>query len=221
MEIKYRYRKEDEVKFDPAGWTPRTKIGEMVKSKQIVTLEQIFEGGKPIKEVEIVDALLPNLENKIIEVASVQRMTKNNRKPKYRATVVVGDRNGHIGIGYAKDVEVKPSIDSAIKNAKKNIISVSFGCGSWECSCGTPHSLPLTVRGKCGTAEIVLKPAPRGVGIVAGEVAKQVLEVTGIKDVWSFSRGRTRDKYNIAIATFIALKQINRLKNIDKLKIVK
>ncbi len=220
MEIRYRYRKEDEVKFDPASWTPRTKIGELVKSKQITTLEQIFEGGKPIKEVEIVDALLPNLENKIIEVASVQRMTKNNRKPKYRATVVVGDRNGHIGIGYAKDVEVKPSIDSAIKNAKKNIISVGFGCGSWECSCGTRHSLPLTVRGKCGTAEIVLKPAPRGVGIVAGEVAKQVLEVTGIKDVWSFSRGRTRDKYNIAVATYIALKQVSKLKNIDKLKVV-
>lgn len=221
MEIRYRYRKEDEVKFNPESWTPRTKIGEMVKSKQIATLEQIFEGGKPIKEVEIVDALLPNIENKILEIASVQRMTQNGRRPKYRATVVVGDRNGHIGIGTAKDGEVKPSIDSAIKNAKKKIISVSLGCGSWECSCGTPHSLPLAVRGKCGTAEIWLRPAPRGVGIVAGEVAKQVLEVTGIKDVWSFSRGRTRDKYNIAVATYLALKKISQLKNFDKLKTVK
>ena len=58
-----------------------------------------------------------------------------------------------------------------------------------------------------------------GVGIVAGEVAKQVLEVTGIKDLWSFSRGRTRDKYNIAMATYLALKKISGLKNVDKLKV--
>ena len=221
MDFKKRYgkRDRDEVKFNPESWTPRTKIGELVKSKQIVNIEQIFEGGKPIKEVEIIDTLFPNLEMRVLEVASVQRMTKNNRKGKYRATVVVGDRNGHIGIGSGKDVEVKPAIDSAVKDAKKKMISVNFGCGSWECSCGTQHSLPLTVRGKCGSAEIILKPAPRGVGVVAGEVAKQVLEVTGVKDVWSFSRGRTRDIYNIALATYKGLKQVSRLKNIDKLKI--
>ncbi|MDE1761623.1 MAG: 30S ribosomal protein S5 [Candidatus Micrarchaeota archaeon] len=206
------------MKFNPENWTPRTKIGEMVKNKQIVSVEQIFESGKPIKEVEIVDTLLPNLEMKVLEVSSVQRMTKNNRKGKYRATVVVGDRNGHVGIGSGKDVEVKPAIDSALKDAKKKIISINFGCGSWECSCGTQHSLPLQVRGKCGSAEIKLMPAPRGVGVVAGEVAKQVLEVAGIKDVWSFSRGRTRDIYNIAIATYIALKQISKLKSIERLK---
>ncbi|MDE1855996.1 MAG: 30S ribosomal protein S5 [Candidatus Micrarchaeota archaeon] len=207
------------MKFNPESWTPKTKIGEMVKSKQIVSIEQIFEGGKPIKEVEIIDTLFPNLETKVLEVASVQRMTKNSRKPKYRATVVVGDRNGHVGVGTGKDVEVKPSIDSAIKDAKKNMISVAFGCGSWECSCGTQHSLPIKVRGKCGSAEILLKPAPRGVGVVAGEVAKEVLEAAGIKDVWSFSRGRTRDIYNIAIATYIAMKEISELKNIEKLKV--
>ncbi|MDE1825468.1 MAG: 30S ribosomal protein S5 [Candidatus Micrarchaeota archaeon] len=207
------------MKFNPESWTPRTKIGEMVKAGQIVGIEQIFEGGKPIKEVEIIDMLFPDLETKVLEVASVQRMTKNSRKPKYRATVVVGDGKGHVGLGSGKDVEVKPAIDSAIKDAKKNMISVSFGCGSWECSCGTQHSLPLKVKGKCGSAEIELKPAPRGVGVVAGEVAKQVLEVTGIQDVWSFSRGRTRDIYNIALATYIALKRVSKLKNIDKLKI--
>ncbi|MDE1845777.1 MAG: 30S ribosomal protein S5 [Candidatus Micrarchaeota archaeon] len=206
------------MKFNPESWTPRTKIGEMVKNKIIVNIEQIFEGGKPIKEVEIIDMLFPELETKVLEVASVQRMTKNNRKGKYRATVVVGDRHGHIGIGSGKDVEVKPAIDSAIKDAKKKMISVNFGCGSWECSCGTKHSLPLQVKGKCGSVEVKLIPAPRGVGVVAGEVAKQVLDVAGVTDVWSFSRGRTRDIYNVALATYIALREISRLKNIDKLK---
>ncbi|MDE1870231.1 MAG: 30S ribosomal protein S5 [Candidatus Micrarchaeota archaeon] len=207
------------MKFNPDSWTPRTKIGEMVKNKLIVNIEQIFEGGKPIKEVEIIDMLFPDLETKVLEVASVQRMTKNNRKGKYRATVVVGDRHGHIGIGSGKDVEVKPAIDSAIKDAKKKMISVNFGCGSWECSCGTQHSLPLQVVGKCGSVEVKLMPAPRGVGVVAGEVAKQVLDVAGVTDVWSFSRGRTRDIYNVSVATYIALKAISKLKNIDKLKL--
>ncbi|MGI0141217.1 MAG: 30S ribosomal protein S5 [Candidatus Micrarchaeales archaeon] len=218
--MRYDRREREVVKFNPESWTPRTKIGELVKSKQIVNIEQIFEGGKPIKEVEIIDTLFPDLETKVLEVASVQRMTKNSRKPKYRATVVVGDRHGHVGYGTGKDVEVRPAIDSAIKDAKKKMISVAFGCGSWECSCGTNHSFPLQVKGKCGSAEIILKPAPRGVGVVAGEVAKQVLEVAGVKDVWSFSRGRTRDIYNIGLATFIAMKKINKLKNIDNLKIV-
>ncbi|MGC8662540.1 MAG: 30S ribosomal protein S5 [Candidatus Micrarchaeia archaeon] len=210
---------ENEEKFNIEAWKPRTKIGEMVKAGQIRSIEQIFENGKLIKEVEIVDALLPNLESKILEVASVQRMTKNSRKQKYRVTAIVGDKNGHVGIGVGKDVEVKPAVSSAIKNAKKNIISVQFGCGSWECNCGMPHSLPITVNGRCGTAKIILKPAPKGVGIVAGSTAKAVLELTGIKDVWSFSTGRTRDKYNMALATYMALRSINEIKNNKKLHI--
>jgi len=73
---------EDEEKFNVEAWKPKTKIGELVKSGQIKSIEQIFESGKPIKEVEIVDALLPNLEERVLEVASVQRMTKNSRKQK-------------------------------------------------------------------------------------------------------------------------------------------
>jgi small subunit ribosomal protein S5 len=210
---------EDEEKFNVEAWKPKTKIGELVKSGQIKSIEQIFESGKPIKEVEIVDALLPNLEERVLEVASVQRMTKNSRKQKYRATVIIGDKNGHIGIGVGKDVEVKPAISSAVKDAKKKIISVPFGCGSWECNCGLPHSLPIIVKGRCGTAEIILKPAPRGVGIVAGETAKQVLELTGVKDLWSFSRGRTRDIYNMALATYRALKSLSEVKSPNKLSI--
>ena len=210
---------EEEEKFNVEAWKPKTKMGELVKSGQIKSIEQIFESGKPIKEVEIVDVLLPNLEERVLEVASVQRMTKNSRKQKYRATVIIGDKNGHIGTGVGKDVEVKPAISSAVKDAKKKIISVPFGCGSWECNCGLPHSLPITVKGRCGTAEIILKPAPRGVGIVAGETAKQVLELAGVKDIWSFSRGRTRDIYNMALATYRALKSLSEVKSSNKLSI--
>ncbi len=200
------------------AWTPKTKIGQMVKNKEITSIEQIFAMGKPIKEVEIIDSLVPNMVDKVIEIASVQRMTKNSRKQRYRVTAVVGDNNGHVGVGTAKDVEVKPAIASAIKDAKMNMISVKFGCGSWECACGTQHSLPMRVTGKCGSAAVILKPAPRGVGVVANKVVKNVLVLAGVKDAWSFSRGRTRDTYNVAIATYQALNQVNTIKNSGAVK---
>jgi len=204
--------------FNIEAWTPKTKLGEMVKSRQITTLEQIFSMGKIIKEVEIIDALFPNLEIRNIETASVQRMTKDARKQKYRVTTVVGDKNGHVGIGVGKATEVKPAMEEAAKDAKMHMINVQLGCGSWECNCGTTHSLPILLRAKIGTSEIILKPAPRGVGVVAGKNARVVLELAGIKDVWTFARGRTRDIYNIGLATYVALKSLSNIKNSEKLK---
>ena len=158
------------------------------------------------------------MEDKVLEIASVQRMTKNNRKQKFRVTVVVGDKNGHVGLGAAKDVEVRPAIDTGIRDAKRNMIAVKLGCGSWECGCGTAHSLPVMQKAKCGSAEIILKPAPKGVGIVASKTVKSVLELAGIKDVWTFSKGRTRDVYNMATATYAALQGLSELRNTEELK---
>lgn len=212
--FKRRYEnREPKAEFNIEAWQPRTKLGQMVKEKKIASIEQIFSLGKPIKEVEIVDALLPALESKVLETASVQRMTKDTRKQKYRTTVVIGDKAGHVGVGVGKTGEVKASIEDAIKDAKKKVIHISFGCGSWECSCRTAHSLPIALRAKCGTAQMILKPAPRGVGIVAGKTARTVLEFSGVKDVWVFSRGRTRDIFNTAMATYLALKSLSRMKN--------
>jgi len=214
----HQRREEEDTKSNLAEWKPKTNIGRMVQKGEITTIEQIFAFGKPIKEVEIIDTLLPTLEDKVIEIASVQRMTKNNRKQKFRVTVIMGDRNGHVGIGVGKDVEAKPAIQTAIRNAKQNIISIGLGCGSWECNCGTHHSLPMTSKAKCGSAEIILKPAPRGVGLAASATVRSVLELAGIKDMWTFAKGRTRDKYNMALATFNALKSLNNLKNVEAIK---
>lgn len=212
---------QDRDSVGSGSWNPRTKIGKQVKSGEVKSLEEIFARGKPVKEVEIVDALIPNMEDKVLEIISVQRMTKNNRKQKFRVTVVVGDRNGHVGVGSGKDVEVRPAIETAIKDAKKNVISVNLGCGSWECDCGTRHSLPLQTSAKCGSSQIILKPAPRGVAIVASETVKSVLELAGIKDIWTFSKGRTRDVYNTAVATHMALKKISELKNVEMISVAK
>lgn len=213
------YRRDEETQFNYEEWKPKTRIGQMVKNHEITSVEQIFSMGRQIKEVEIVDTLLPNLQDNVLEIASVQRMTKNNRKQKYRVTVIIGDRNGHVGLGFGKDVEVKPAIETAIKDAKRNIISVDLGCGSWECNCGTKHTLPLTVKARCGSADVIIKPAPRGVGVVASKNIKAVLELAGIKDVWTFARGRTRNRYNAALAAFNALKKLHALKNFEALNV--
>ena len=214
-----RRDREERPVFNIENWTPKTKLGEQVKSGKITSIEQIFASGKPIKEVQIIDALIPGIEDKIIETASVQRMTKDTRKQKYRTTVVIGDRNGHVGVGVGKAAEVKPSIEEAIKDAKMNIINVPLGCGSWECNCGTHHSLPIVLKAKVGTSYIILKPAPRGVGVVAGANAKVVLDLAGVKDVWTFARGRTRDIYNMALATYEALESLSKIKNSENLGI--
>ncbi|MCL5433754.1 MAG: 30S ribosomal protein S5 [Candidatus Marsarchaeota archaeon] len=217
-----RYSESEKEIFNIDTWEPKTLIGKKVKAHEITSIEQIFNMGKRIEEVEIIDALIPNLKDNVVEIISVQRMTKNNRKSKFRATVIVGDEHGHIGVGSSKDIEVKAAIDSAIRNAKLNIIPIVMGCGSWQCACGTDHSLPITTKGKCGSVEVILKPAPRGLGIVASEPVKKMLEFAGVRDLWSFSKGRTRTKYNVLFAVYNALLNSESMKdseNIMKLKI--
>jgi len=126
--------------------------------------------------------------------------------------VLVGDKNGHFGIGSGKSEEVKPAIESAVKDAKRNIVCVPLGCGSWECGCKTAHSIPIKVIGKQGSVEVTLKPAPRGLGIAANKIVKKVLTFAGVKDVWSFSRGHTETIFNNAMAVRAALQGLNTMR---------
>ncbi len=211
-----RDREHEKERFNIAAWEPKTQLGKDVKERKITTIEQVFHDGRTIQEPEIMDALIPDIKNEIIEIISVQRMTKNNRKAKYRATAVVGDRNGHVGVGAGKDIEVKAAIDSAIVDAKRKIMPVMMGCGSWQCACGTKHSLPFMTKGRCGSVEVIIKPGPRGLGVVASEPMRKALELAGVKDVWTFSRGRTRSKYNSVMALYRALGNITLMKNLKE-----
>jgi small subunit ribosomal protein S5 len=107
---------------------------------------------------------------------------------------------------------VGPAIRKAIANAKLNIIEVKQGCGSWECGCGTTHSIPFKVTGKSGSVRVTLVPAPKGIELVASDVIKKILRIAGIKDVWVSTSGETRTKVNSANATFEALKKISMVK---------
>jgi small subunit ribosomal protein S5 len=204
-----RSRRDDEPKPE---WIPKTDIGRLVKSGQVTSVEEIFAMGKKILEHGIVDHLCPDMVEETLEIKSTQRMTDNGRKMQFRAVVLVGDKKGHFGIGAGKSEEVKPAIESAIKDAKRNIISVPFGCGSWESGAGFKNSIPVSVQGRAGSVRVLLKPAPRGVGLAANEVVKKVLGAAGIKDIWSFSRGHTRTIYNTAMATANALEQLTTMR---------
>ncbi|MCX8163229.1 MAG: 30S ribosomal protein S5 [Candidatus Micrarchaeota archaeon] len=194
------------------NWEPKTEVGKLVKSGQLTSIEDIFTQGKKILEPEIVDFLLPNLEAETLEIRTTQRMTDCGRKTQYRAVVIVGDKNGHVGLGVGKSEEAKPAIESATKKAKINIISVPRGNGSWEDTYKSPHSIPIKTKGKEGSVEVVLKPAPRGIGIAANQIVRKVLYYAGVKNVWSFSRGRTRNILNVARATINALDNLNKIR---------
>jgi small subunit ribosomal protein S5 len=186
-------------------WVPRTRIGKMVKEGKITSIDEIFAMNVPILEPEIVDYLLPDLNHEIIDVGIVQKQTDAGELSRFRVVVIVGNENGYVGIGKGKAKQLRFAIEKAIINAKLNIVPVRRGCGSWECMCGTPHSVPFTVNGKSGSVRITLYPAPKGTGLVAGDVAKVVLRMAGIKDVWSKTLGETRTTYNFARATYNAL----------------
>jgi small subunit ribosomal protein S5 len=194
------------------GWIPLTGLGKMVASGQITSIDQVIESGKPIKEVEIVNTFLPDLVDEVLDISMVQRMTDSGRRVKFRAVVVVGNRNGYIGFGQGKDAQVGNAITKAIKDAKLSIIKVNRGCGSWECGCSLEHSIPVKVTGKAGSVRVTLKPAPQGIGLVTGDIAKKVLGLAGIRDVWGFSSGETRTTINFAKATFNALMQTNMVR---------
>lgn len=192
------------------SWEPKTQVGKLVKEGKITTIDEIFKRNLPILEPEIVDVLLPDLQVEIIDVTLVQKMTDAGRIARYRATVAIGNRNGYVGVGKSKAKQFRDSIDKAIRNAKLSITPIRRGCGSWECTCGEPHSVPYSVVGKSGSVAILLKPAPKGTGLVAGDVAKKVLTLAGIKDVWTKTFGETRTSYNFARATYMALRNTFR-----------
>jgi len=191
----------------PVEWEPKTKLGRYVKSGKITTMHDALHSGLALREPQIIDILLPELNDEVLDVNMVQRMTDSGRRVKFVITVVVGNQNGYVGIGQAKGKEVGSSIQKAIENAKLNMIEIRRGCGSWECGCKKPHTVPFAITGKSGSVMITLKPAPQGIGLATGDVAKKILHLAGIQDCWTYTEGQTRTTVNYAKAVFDSLKK--------------
>jgi len=187
-------------------WKPKTKLGRLVREGKITSMSEAIASGLPLREPEVVDILLQNVEDEVLSVNMVQRMTDSGRRIKFAITTVVGNGDGFVGLGHVKGKEVGQAIRKSIDDAKLHIIEIKRGCGSWQCGCAKPHTLPYAVTGKSGSVEITFKPAPRGVGLAVGNVAKHVLRLAGVKDAWSITDGKTRTTVNMARAAFEALK---------------
>ena len=200
------------MSFNIDEWEPKTKMGKLVKEGTITDIDEIFEKGLPIMELEIVDALVPDLEEEVMDVNLVQRMHKSGRKVNFRVIVAVGNKNGYVGLGQGKAREVGPAIRKAVDNAKYNLIKVRRGCGDWGCVCGKQHTVPFKVTGNTGSVDVTLIPAPAGVGLAVGNVGKTILGLAGIKDVWSSASGQTQTTVNFAFAVFDALKELSKVK---------
>ena len=188
-------------------WIPRTKLGRMILEGKISSIEELFMEGLKIREPEIVDTLLPDLQEEVINIGLVQKQTDAGEKSQFRAVVAVGNRDGYIGLGSGKASQVRSAIEKAAVDARLKITPVRRGCGCWECGCGKHHSLPFQVSGECGGVEIVLISGPRGLGIVASGTAKVILGLAGVKDCWTKSYGSTRTVPSFAFAVFDALKK--------------
>jgi len=216
-------RRPGEESFDITKWEPRTRLGRLVQSGAVTSMSEALATRLPLREAQVVDVLLPGMEDEVLDVNMVQRMTDSGRRVRFSITVTVGNKNGFVGLGQFEGKEVGPSIRKAIDVAKLHIIEVRRGCGSWECGCYTPHSLPIEILGRSGSTRVLLKPAPRGVGLATGNVAKHVLRLAGVKDVWGLTRGQSRTTVNYAKATYNALSNISKFRITDaqreKLKI--
>lgn len=203
-------------------WKPKTELGKKVKAKEITDIKQVIDSGKKIREVEIVDTLLPNLSSDYILIGQArgkfgggkrrimrqtQKKTREGNKPVFTTMAVVGNGDGYVGVGRGTAKETVPAREKALRKAKLNLIQVGRGCGSWKCACGEPHSLPFEVSGRCSSVRITLKPAPKGTGLVAPEEVKKILKLAGYKDVWSKATGQTRQRINLVEACMKALRK--------------
>ncbi|MFC3958692.1 30S ribosomal protein S5 [Halovivax cerinus] len=192
------------------GWEPVTRLGRMVQDGEIDTMSAALNSGLPLKEPELVDQLLPGLDDEVLDINMVQRMTDSGRRVKFRCVVTVGDRNGFVGYAEGRDDQVGSAIQKAIEIAKLNIIEVPRGSGSWEDRSDRPHSLTHRTSGKAGSVEVDLIPAPEGLGLAASDTVRAVLELAGIENAWTQSHGNTRTTVNLAKATFNALENASQ-----------
>jgi small subunit ribosomal protein S5 len=212
--------------FDLEHWVPKTELGKKVRTDQITSMDEILNSGNKVFEVEIVDYLIPDLQIELLLLGQskgkfgggkrsiwrqTQKKTSEGNKPKFATLALVGNREGYIGIGFGKSKETMPAREKAIRNAKLNIIKVKRGCGSWECGCGKAHSIPFKVEGKSASVRIKLIPAPKGTKLCVEKECQKILNLAGIKDIYS-KTSKSKTKMSLIKACFEALRNLSQVK---------
>ena len=156
----------------------------------------------------IIDPTQFELEDKVVAIKRVSKTVKGGRTMRFSALVVVGDKNGHVGAGLGKAAEVPEAIRKGKEAAAKNLVAVPFD---------ENNSIPHDFLGKFGSANVLLKKAPEGTGIIAGGPARAVIELAGIKNIRTKCMG-SRNKQNVVLATIEGLSQLKTPEEVAKLR---
>src|SRR3989338_4023797 len=141
-------------------------------------------------------------KEKVLDLRRVTRVVAGGKRFRFRATLVIGDENGKVGVGVAKGLDVRSAIEKAKSDAKKNLITIPL----------KDRTIPHEVRAKFSAADVLIKPAVKGHGLKAVGAVRVVLSLAGVKDVTAKCLGRTPNKLTNAFATIKALKQLKVLK---------
>ena len=155
---------------------------------------------------EIIDASKLELEDKVVDIKRVTKVVKGGRNSRFACLVVVGDKNGHVGVGVGKAVEIPEAIRKGKEDAAKHLVTVPLNENG---------SIPYDWNGEFGSATVLLKSAPEGTGIIAGKTVRAVVELAGIKNIRSKCL-RSNNPTNVVKATFEGLKALRTAEEVAK-----
>lgn len=147
-------------------------------------------------------------EEKVVKIKRCAAVVKGGRRFSFAAMVVVGDKKGRVGYGYGKANEVPPSVEKAVKQATRNMISVPVVEGG---------TIPHSVKGRFGAAKVLLVPAGPGTGVIAGDAVRAVCETTGIENILTKSFG-SNNPVLLVKATVDALQQLRTQQEVERLR---
>ena len=156
----------------------------------------------------IIDASQLELEEQVVSIKRVVKVVKGGRNSRFTALVLVGDHNGHVGAGLGKAAEIPEAIRKGREDASKHLISVARDENG---------SIPHDIIGKYGSAEVLLKRAPEGTGIIAGGTARAVVELAGITNIRTKCLG-SNNKQNVVLATLEGLRQLKTPEEVARLR---
>lgn len=156
----------------------------------------------------IVDASQLEVSEKVVDIKRVTKVVKGGRNFRFSALVVVGDKQGHVGTGIGKSIEIPEAIRKGKEAAMKQMVTVPID---------SVESIPHDYIGKFGSASVLLKRAPEGTGVIAGGPARVVLEMAGIKNIRTKSLG-SNNKQNVVLATIAGLSQLKTPEEVARLR---